>query len=314
MRKSDPPHNLSLFQLTEMFPDEASAEAWLIEQRWGGEVCCPQCGSVSVQARPTRKPQPFRCRDCGKDFSVKTDTLMHSSPLPCRKWVWAIYLFRVNPKGISSVQLARVLGVTQKTAWHMLHRLRENFSKFEQAFSGTVEVDEAHIGGRFKSMHHDKREENRLKPNYGKTVVAGAREQETGRYRASVVPAVTAEVLQGFIAEHVEDGARIYTDDSPAYDSLTNHATVNHSRGQYVDGEVTTNGIESLWALFKRAYWGTWHRVSPKHLQRYLNEITGRLNLRGLDALEQMGEIVRRMDGKRLTLRDLVGAKIPAGG
>lgn len=298
---------VSLLQLNEMFPDEASAEAWLIEQRWGGEVCCPKCGSVSVQSRPTRKPQPFRCRDCGKDFSVKTDTLMHSSPLPCRTWIFALYIFRSNPKGIASTRLAEMLGVTQKTAWHMLHRIRENYADKKPVFSGTVEVDEAHIGGRFKAMHADKRRENRLKPNYGKAIVAGAREQATGRVYASVVPDVTKEVLQDFVAQYTTPGVRLYTDTSPVYESMPNHAAVNHSAGQYVDGEVTTNGIESLWALFKRAYWSTWHWVSHKHLQRYLNEVTGRLNQRGLSTLEQMGEIVRDMDGKRLTYRALVG-------
>ena len=168
MRHSHGRHSLSFLELARMFPDEASAEKWL------------------VQERPTRKPQPYRCRDRRRDFSVKTDSLMHSSPLSCQTWVFAIFLFGTSGKGISSVQMAKMLGITQKLAWHLLHRLRENFSEFPEAFPYAVEIDETHVGGRFRSMHRSKRKENRLKLNYGKSIVVGVRDRATGR--VSVLP------------------------------------------------------------------------------------------------------------------------------
>ena len=301
------PRTLSLLELLDKFPTEESAEQWLIEQRWpDGEICCPKCGSVDVIERKSRKPRPFRCRDCRRYFRVKTDSLMHSSPLSCRQWVIAMYLFHMSPKGISSVRLAQYLGIQQKSAWHMLHRLRENFVDKIPALAGIVEVDEAHIGGRFKVMHAKVKRERRKLPNYGKTIVAGARERPSGRFVAAVVPGATQEALREFIEQHVAEGTWLYTDESSVYDPYERRAAVNHGAGQYTDGNVTINGIESLWATFKRAYWGTYHWVSAKHLQRYLNECCGRLNLRGRDTLDQLGEIVRGLDCKRLAYRDLV--------
>lgn len=295
----------------ELIPTEEAAEAWLIKQRWPDEICCCKCGSINVQHVRTRKPQPFRCRDCRRHFSVRTDTLMHNSPLPLRKWIVAIFLVGTSTKGLSSRQLAARIGISVKSAWHVLHRIRENFSDKWPMFEGTVEADESHIGGKFRSMHAKKRRKMRKKPNYGKTIVVGARERETGQVVVTVVSEATQDNLLGFLSRHVSAGSQLYTDDSPAYGDWPGRETVCHSTGEYVRGDCHTNGIESFWALLKRKWHSTHHWWSTKHMARYINECAGILNLRGRPTLEVMGEIVRGMDCKRLPYRDLVQCRLP---
>ena len=148
---------ISLIELTRMFPDDATAEAWFIKVRWPVGVCCTECGSLDVQERKTRKPQPFRCRSCRKDFSVKTGTLMQGSNLGFQKWAIAIYLSTTNLKGVSSMKLHRDLGITQKSAWHLAHRIRETWQENGGLFSGPTEVDESYIGGLEKNKPTSKR-------------------------------------------------------------------------------------------------------------------------------------------------------------
>ena len=148
---------ISLVELIRMFPDDKTAEAWFIQVRWPAGVCCPECGSLNVQERKTRKPQPFRCRDCRKDFSTKTGTLMEGSKLGFQKWAIAFYLSSTNLKGVSSMKLHRDLGITQKTAWFMMHRIRETWNDNNAPFAGPVEVDETYIGGKRKNMPKSKR-------------------------------------------------------------------------------------------------------------------------------------------------------------
>ena len=297
---------LSLLELMARFPDEASAEKWLVEQRWPDGIVCPKCGCDRIHHRRNRKPSPYRCRDCRRYFSVKTDSLMHSSPLTCQKWVIAMFLFQMNPKGISSVRLAQYLGVTQKCGWHLLHRLRENFADKHPLLQGTVESDECYLGGKFKSMHAKKKKEMRKLPNYGKMVVVGAISREQKKCVAKFIHDADGPTLLQFIEENVDIAeSRLYTDAAGPYEDYPRHESVCHSKGEYVRGDVTTNGIESIWATIKRQWHGTNHFWTPKHCQRYLDEVTGRLNLRGLDTLTAMGEIVRGMDMKRLPYREL---------
>ena len=300
-------NGLTVAQLFRMFPDDEAAERWLVEQRWPDGVACPKCGSDNIQERKTRKPQPYRCRDCRRDFSVKTDSLMHSSPLGCQTWVIAIYMVTTNLKGVSSMKLHRDLGITQKSSWHLLHRIRENFNDHQGPFFGPVEIDEAYMGGKRKNMHAKKRKQLGGRGGSGKTIVAGIKDRDSNRVTAKVIPDTKQKTLGRFVEESVAPGAKVYSDDSTAYDNLFNHESVKHSIGEYVRGMAHTNGIESFWSMLKRAHTGTFHRMSEKHLQRYVNEFAGRHNIRSQDTIDQMATIVRQMDLKRLRYCDLVG-------
>ena len=296
---------ISIMEFFEIFPDEAAAEQWFVEQRWPAGVACPKCGSLNIQERASRKPQPFRCRDCRKDFSVKVGTLMESSPLKLRVWLLAIYILTTNIKGTSSLKLHRDLKVTQKTAWFLAHRIRESFASTEPPLRGDVEVDEAFFGGKAKNMHAKKRRQLTGRGTTDKTAVVGIRERSTGKVRAAVVQRTDAPTLTGFLDDHADPAAKVYTDEAAAYQGLPNHETVKHGVGEYVRDQAHINGMESFWSLMKRGYIGVHHRMSPKHLHRYVSEFSGRHNDRPLDTMEQMCRIAKGFEGKRLRYQDL---------
>ncbi len=299
---------MSLLELAEMFPTEAAARRWFEGIVWpNGSRHCPRCASLGTY-RCRHAKMPYRCRDCGKYFSVKTGTVMAGSPLPLRKWAYAIYLDMSSPKGVSSTRLRHDIGVTQKTAWFMQHRIRQAFVRVRpDRFEGPVEVDEAYIGGKERNKHASKRVPR--KGWSGKIPVVGLKDRATNMVSAYVVKNTDSTTLWRIITAHIGPGSVIYTDEYPAYSRLTpsyRHRAAKHSSGDYVRGDVHTNGMESFWALLKRAYKGTFHALSRKHLQRYVDELAGKQNLRPLGTLERMQQVVVHMVGKRLTYRELV--------
>ena len=297
---------MSVIELFQMFPDNASARKWLEDLRWANEERhCPVCGSLNTKTVPNEKPMPYHCGDCRKYFSVKTGTVMQSSKIGLQKWVIAMYLMSTNLKGVSSMKLHRDLGVTQKTAWFMAQKIREgwNEGKDDDKMDGIVEVDETYIGGKSKNMHAKARKARKQYSN--KATVVGMLERD-GEVR---VAHIKKEQAPSLVKENVcPDNSVVMTDSAIVYrqlDATYERHSVNHSIGEYVRGQAHTNGIESFWATLKRGYKGTYHYMSHKHLSRYITEFAGRHNVRDYDTIIQMEMLATGFIGKRLRWNDL---------
>ena len=307
---------VSLIEMMDRFATEADAREWFEDVFWSGRRCCGHCGSENTHETKNAKPQPYRCRDCKKYFSVRTGTLLESSRIPLRKWAIAIYLCLTSLKGVSSMKLHRDIGVTQKTAWFMIHRIREAWASTggDNDFGGPVEVDETFFGGKRANMSKAKRKElaGTGRGAVGKMAVVGAKDRETNRVTAQVVESVDSDTLIPFVEDNAAHGAAIYTDEASAYHGLANmlngydHEAVTHSLMEYVRGDIHTNGVESFWSMLKRAHKGTFHKMSPKHLNRYVQEFVGRHNMRESGTLEQMRDTVARFVGRRLLYSRLI--------
>ena len=295
---------ISLIELAEMFPNEAAARTWFENQRWSDGIRCARCNGSEVAAVASAKPMPYRCRPCRKYFSVRTGTVMERSKITLKKWAYAIYLCTTSLKGVSSLKLHRDLHITQKSAWFMAHRIRRALTDGGFIAAGPVEADETFVGGKEINKHAD-RKLRAGRGKVGKTPVAGVRDRATGHVSASVVPDISKATLQPFVESRTAAGATIYTDEWWGYRDLPNRTSVKHGVGQWVDGQAHTNGLESFWSMLKRGFHGTYHHMSPKHLDRYVSEFATRQNLRELDTADLMGEVAARMVGERLTYADL---------
>ena len=298
-------------QLFEMFPDEAAAASWFESVYWPETRCCGKCGSTrTIEASHAK--MPYWCSDCRSYFSVKTGTPLANSKVPLRKWAIAIYLCLTSLKSVSSMKLHRDIGVSQPTAWFMLHRIREAWmpkAGTGTPFEGPVEVDETYMGGKRKNMSNARRAElaDTGRGAVGKTAVVGAKDRATTASAARVVESTDKATLQGFVLEHTAPDAMVYTDEASAYTGLPRaHETVKHSVAEYVRDQAHTNGTESFWAMLKRAHTGTFHKMSPKHLNRYVQEFAGKHNVRDSDTLDQMREVVTRLMGRTLPYRRLI--------
>ena len=305
---------LSLLEVADMFADEAKARAWIERLRWPNGPFCPECGLFKVQSGIVHHSMTHRCRDCLKKlyFSARKGTVMEGSKLPYRVWAIGIYLFTTNLKGVFSMRLHRELGINQKSALFMLHRLGRATEMGTALFEGPVEADEAYMGGKRMNMSNAKCRALRYEAKeFGgrstKAPVAGIKDRASRHVRAKVVDYTDQPTLHRFVIENTAQGATVYTDEASAYKGLPfHHECVKHSVGEYVRGQVSTNGMESFWSLLKRGYIGIYHKMIPKHLDRYVQEFAGRHNIRDEDTIDQMRIIVEGMGRKRLTYRELI--------
>ncbi len=235
---------MTLMELLDRFSNDKSAEQWFVKMRWPNGIHCSHCDSPRITDQTKHPKMPYHCKDCRRFFSVKTGTVMQSSKIGYRTWLLAMYLMMTNSKGASSMKLHRDLGVTQKTAWHLGHRIRETWTDKNDPFIGPVEVDESFFGGKERNKHLDKKL-HQGGGSKGKISVVGMRDRASGMIVAEVVPTVKRAVLYEFICNNVEYNTKLYTDDYLGYRNMygLDHSYVNHKRGQYVKGDVHTNGI-----------------------------------------------------------------------
>jgi transposase-like protein/ribosomal protein L37AE/L43A len=290
------------------FSDEQRAFDTMIARRWPEGVSCPVCKSNAVRFMSARRF--WNCNGCRKQFSIKTGTIFEASPISLGKWLTAAWLIANAKNGISSCELARSIGVTQKSAWFMNHRIRLAMANGSiEKLSGEVEVDETYFGGK-KIPGKPGRGAS------GKIPVVGAVERG-GRVVTILSRNVSQKELTPFVQANVEPTAKVFTDDWSGYRKLPsagfNHSTINHTLGFYTDGDIHTQNIESFWSLIKRTLKGTYVSVEPIHLHRYLGEYGFRFNERKANDGQRFVTVASQVTGKRLTYKQLTGKELAAG-
>lgn len=301
---------LSLFELMQKYPDDASALRYLESVRWGASPVCVRCGAgdrVKTQSRTGL----YWCGHCRKCFTARTNTPLEGSNIGMRKWVYASYFMVTARKGISSVQLSKELAVTQKTAWYMLQRLRAGCADYLSELFGTVEVDATYLGGKEKNKHESRKRHLGTGMVDKQGVLGMYRRGDDGACEVRLFPIVkeTREAIGKLVVEHIASGSLLLTDEHAGYECLDGfeHRSLNHSAKQFVDGMAHTNSIESVWALLKRGFTGTYHHWSMKHCGLYINEFAFRLNEGACyrDTQERQDALFRIMFGKTLTYQEL---------
>jgi transposase-like protein len=307
----------TLQQAIRYFSDEQICIDTVAKLRWPNGPMCPACEKTDHYYLTTQKR--WKCKECGRQFSVKLGTIFEDSPISLDKWLTALWMLVNCKNGVSSYEIARDLGITQKSAWFVMHRLRfalQTGSVTKMGGNqGPVEVDETFIGGKLKNMHKEKRiRYNKRGGAFGKTIVMGFLDRKAREVRAKVIPNVKRETLQTEVMDQVDKRARLYTDNAPAYDGLEArfvHEVVDHIE-TYVRGQVHTNGIENFWSLLKRGLNGTYVAVEPFHLDRYLDEQMFRFNNRGtkdakINDSDRFELALSQIAGKRLTFAEVTG-------
>lgn len=299
----------NLTELLDFFKEEQTCKDYYEQKRWGGNVSCPHCGNAGKIYRTNRG---FKCGEklCAKKFTVISGTIFENTKISLRLWFGAMYLISTSKKGVSSLQIAEQLGITQKTAWFVNHRIREMLKENNPTqFENVVQLDETLVGGLNKNRHADMKHKN-TQGGKGKAIVLGAI-GTNGKVKTCVIPNTEIKTILPMVKQWVKTGAIMVTDEARQYNKSLDadffHIAINHSEGEYVRGGFTNNSIENFWSTFKRGIIGIYHFVSPQHLQRYATEFEYRFNNRKETGVDKFATAITGADNKRLTYDALIG-------